>query len=248
MILACSLCHARYLISASHFVDGPRMVRCARCSHTWHAGAADDISDHLPPSNSTTTPQPAAQIETNQQDQSPPPELTEPPEAVSPIPPGSNLPALPPPLWIIWLRKGAVTGAGILIFLILFWGIFFRQTIVKDWPQLESFYNSIGLHISHPGDGLLIEGVHPEIKYEDGSMKLVVEGVIRNAVESTIDVPDVLASVVGPDGGVLQSWRIDAPAATLGKGLSLPFHSSITAPRGAVVQVNLSFVEAKNAE
>lgn len=226
MILACPLCQTRYLVPASLFAAGPRQVRCARCSHSWQAQTPKEMDVIFVP---------------NKADEPPPPHKTPPP-----IPPGSNLPALPRNTSAALLKK--VVGAFLagLIALLLLWLIVDRQNIVESEPFMASVYDTIGLHVYSPGEGLKLVDIRSELKYEDGIMRLIVEGKIVNVSDVVQTVPSMNAAAVGPDGDTLQNWQIDPPVSTLDPQGETAFQSGINAPKGTVVNVNLNFIEPKN--
>lgn len=224
MILVCPFCKTKYLIPANVFALGPRRVRCARCSHSWEADLPKEVNAVIPP---------------------PELEITPPPTSTIPVPPGSNLPAIrkePLPIWV-----HSVIGAGIVIFVLILVLILNRQDIAGRWPKMESLYVGLGLHIRHTGEGISIDDVRSELQYESGVVRLFVEGKIHNTTERNQLVPNILASAMGPDGHIIQSWQIDAPAAKLSPGEIVPFRTSIKAPEEMVADVNLEFVELKNA-
>jgi predicted Zn finger-like uncharacterized protein len=223
MILTCSLCQTRYLVPASLFDAGPRLVRCARCLHTWRAGLANETGDAVPPQ---TPPDPTLR-----------PLLSETPPLL--------LDKQPPPR----VRRVRLIGAAIAIGLFLLWLIFDRQQIAQNRPLIEKLYDSLGLVIYHyGGEGLSFEQVRSELRFDGGIMKLTVEGKIRNTTSFVQEIPDILASAIGPDGKTMQSWQIGAPAFRVFPGESVPFRSSINAPKGTVVDMNLSFIEIKNSD
>src|SRR5579859_7881691 len=132
MILACPFCNVRYLISASLFAQGPRQVRCARCSHSWRYELPKEIDVVAVPDAEPVSP----------------------PDSLPPIPEGSNLPVLPPQPRSR-LQKWSRIGAMVVGVLFLMWVVFDRQNIAKDSPFLEHFYDTIGLHIYRVGEGLV---------------------------------------------------------------------------------------------
>ena len=123
-----------------------------------------------------------------------------------------------------------------------------RREIAHRWPITETLYDRIGLHIYHSGEGLSLRDVHSEIKDENGIAKLVVEGQVSNDTKVMQPIPDVLAAAIGPDNKTMTSWQIDAPAATVLPGETVPFTSSINAPEGTVAQVHLHFIESGNVQ
>ena len=224
MILVCPACHTRYLISANLFTAGPRQVRCARCGHSWQAELPKEI-------DAVGT--------------SPDADLTPAPETIPPIPPGSNLPALrknplSPGLW------RALIGGAVAVLVLLVAGLLLnRHEIAEKWPVTEAVYDTLGLPIAHYGEGLSFVGVRSELRYESGKMLLVVEGKIHNGSSKVEEIPAITATALGVDGKTVQSWQIDAPTARVLPEEDVEFHSSIDAPKDAVAEINLNFVETK---
>ena len=70
MIVTCPSCATRYLVDPAALGETGRMVRCARCAHTWMEFPPDDMPKRVDVAAGSVEP--------------------------SPIPPGSNLPALFP--------------------------------------------------------------------------------------------------------------------------------------------------------
>lgn len=229
MILSCPFCHTRYLISAGLFAAGPRRVRCARCFHEWQADLPKEL-DAIPGASSFS----AALAET-------------PAVETRPIPPGSNLPALPRQPLPEGLRRILLIAGAAFVIIMMGWFVFDRREIAGRWPALEMFYEKVGLHIYHFGEGLSLENVRSEMKYDGGIMMLTVDGTIYNGTKNEQEIPNILASAMGPDGNVLQSWQIDAPKASVAPGEGVKFQTSIAAPRDKVTEVNLNFIEKKNA-
>jgi len=220
MILVCPLCRTRYLVQANLFAMGARQVRCARCKHSWKAALANEIDVVATPA----------------------PEPTPPPEHMSPLPSGSNLPALTKESSVPVFHYMLGIAAGVVLALVLMWLIFDRQHIAHRWTSMEAFYNAIGLYIYYPGDGLEFNEVRSELKYDGGITKLFLDGKIINKTKKNQKVPNIMAEALGPDGNVIQSWQIDAPTARLAPGAEASFASSLNAPKGTVVNVNLNFV------
>ena len=224
MILVCPLCQTRFLIPASLFVSGPRRVRCARCLHSWLAETPKEIDVVAAPDFHA--------ILTSEVGGGPPP-----------IPEGSNLPALTSQAMPVWMRRvmvGCLVGALVLLVGGLILG---RKNVMAQWPVTKSIYEAVGLRIYHLGEGLVLSGVRSEMRYEDGIMRLVVEGQIDNTTDKRQKIPNIAVSAIGSDGSTAQSWQIDAPAMILDAHQTMPFQSAINAPKTTVVNVTLNFLE-----
>jgi predicted Zn finger-like uncharacterized protein len=224
MILACPSCHVRYLVPAAHFAAGARRVRCARCGHAWNA--------EIPPEPGAAM---AAQLS-----------ALAPAERAHPKPPSASLPKVQEGSGFFAKHGWKMAAILLALSLVLLWLALDRYAIARDHPWMERFYDRVGLHIVHAGEGLSLAGVRSEMRFEGGILKLAVEGKIRNDTKKPQPIPDILARALGPDDSIMQSWQINAPAATVAAGDSLPFSSEITAPKGTVAAVNLHFIEPKH--
>ncbi|MDP9127036.1 MAG: zinc-ribbon domain-containing protein [Pseudomonadota bacterium] len=223
MILSCSFCHTRYLIPAALFAAGPRQVRCARCSHSWLAELPNEI-------DAVGTP--------------PDLDLSPAPEGAMPIPEGSGLPVVRKNPMIVLLQGTMALSWMLGLALVLVLALLLGKTwIAGHWPAAEVFYDAIGFHVYHFGEGLSFVEVRSELRYDGGQTTLSVEGKILNDTTNVQPIPKVKVTALGADGNGLQSWQIDAPAPRLFAGEAVPFKSSIIAPQSAVTEINLSFVE-----
>ncbi|MGE3623127.1 MAG: DUF3426 domain-containing protein [Bdellovibrionales bacterium] len=226
MILSCSSCQSRYLVPASHFAGGTRMVRCARCGHMWLAQMPDQPAAALAQQLSALAP--ADDVETRV-----PPVLRQ-------------LPAVPRESRSFLHSDWFLAGLLLVTSLVMLWAVLDRQDIAERWPVLEPLYETVGLHIYHVGEGLSLRQVRSEIRFEGGISNLIVEGEIYNDTAEAQKIPDILAAAIGPDGKTMQSWQIDVSEATVAPGATVPFTSSIRAPESNVTEIALHFVEKKN--
>jgi len=199
------------------------MVRCARCGHTWVA--------ELPPEPGTAKAEQLSALA--------------PADTATKAPPAFRLPVAPKekPFWI---KDWFLACLAVIAACILLWMAVDRKDIAERYPFTEDFYDRVGLHIYHAGEGLELLNVRSEVKLDGGMTQLTVEGTIHNKTDKPQSIPDLLAAAVGSSGIIMQSWQIDAPKAKLGPGESVPFTSEIHAPQGTVANMNLHFVEPDN--
>ena len=245
MIIECPSCQARYVVPIGAFAAGGRKVRCARCRNEWVAA--------LPTRIDVFAPAPAPQIRSEPAEAArapiPPPipeEARQEPAQVS-----GKLPALIKKFSLSAVFKhidfktllAELTTAVnwkkvilraiicvILAVLFVVWPIMDRDNIVKAMPALRDLYESWGFYIAHSGQGLVFNEVKSELKYDAGTMRLYINGVIHNNTNETQLVPDIKARAIGPDQHIIQSWWVPAPAATVGARSDLPFHTEIATP------------------
>ncbi|MER2519169.1 MAG: MJ0042-type zinc finger domain-containing protein [Bdellovibrionales bacterium] len=249
MIVACPLCQTRFLVAAGLFVGGARHVRCGRCRHVWMAeleqagqeegaggikamsaqrGAVGDTPLGASPLVSQPLPLDVSAVLAS---------------VAGAMPMNASMLRRTLPLWA---RLTVVAALALLFVVGTLWGIVGRHEIALRWPHMTEVYDKVGLDSHQPGDGIDFREVKSELVYDGGILRLTVEGNLVNATEKEQIVPHILAVAVGSDGSTIQSWRIDAPAATLAPLATASFRSAINAPREGVAHVNLNFVGRKN--
>jgi predicted Zn finger-like uncharacterized protein len=223
MILDCPSCRTRYLVQIGLFASGGRHVRCVRCRHEWHATLPTHIDVFVP-----------VQL---------PPDYHHVPENKSgagEAPSSQGAASYPLPAVIKnWnSRRTAKTvsiAVGVLVVLVVF-PILMRQQIVNKFPDLRSFYESISFDIDHSGKGLVFDQVTSELKYDGGTMRLVVDGVVHNSTDEIQLIPDIKARALGPDRDIIQSWWVPAPAGSVDPGKDVPFHTEVNAPMKRTIE------------
>lgn len=226
MIVVCPLCQTHYLVAADIFGAGPRQVRCGRCAHEWQGHNPEEVIEDRAPPLPLPTSGPVRK-----------------PFARGAMPLMRHI--TPPPRFQRYIRIGVPSAFGALL---LLWFFLDKQDIALAWPPMEHVYNTVGLTIHHYGEGVVFANVRSELRYDSGIMKLVVEGKLDNGTPYVQEIPNILASAIGSDGEVMQSWQIDAPAVKVQPGQAVPFQSSINAPRGTVADVTLKFNGMPHAE
>ncbi|MDR3424719.1 MAG: zinc-ribbon domain-containing protein [Alphaproteobacteria bacterium] len=241
--MECPSCRTRYLVQIGLFAQGGRQVRCARCKHEWHAALPTNIDVVLP--SEDFTPIPAALQKGQAAPAAPFFKPSTRPEAETPQAPPPDEPAHLPV--VIKSRKWGknllkIAGWVALAAALLAWPMLDRQPIVKALPALRGFYDSVGLSVPPSWDGLRFDQVKSDLRYDSGTMKLYVDGVIHNTTSEVQLIPDIRAQALGPDQKVIQSWQVDAPAATIAPEGDVPFHTEVaTAMEHTIEDVKLEF-------
>jgi hypothetical protein len=203
------------MVPAEAFASGGRQVRCARCRHEWYAKLPSHIDVFVAP----------APVEPKKLSSSPASLGALQTEAM----PTPNLPAIIKKyVWMPYVKR-ALLGIA-LIGGVVIWPLIYREPIVKAIPSLRGFYETFGLYIAHSGKGLIFDQVKSELRYDGGTMKLFVDGVVHNTTTDTQFIPDIRARALAPDKSIIQSWWVPAPAVTVGGGEDIPFHTEIVSP------------------
>lgn len=129
------------------------------------------------------------------------------------------------------------------------WPIAARDSIVRAVPSLRGIYDRVGLHVPPAWDGLGFAQVLLEVKYDSGATKLSVDGVIQNGTDEVQLIPAIQARAVGADKRIIQSWWVDAPAATIAAGEKLPFHTEVPVSNDRTIEeVFLEFTAREEKE
>ena len=224
MIVTCPSCAVRYLVDARALGAKGRMVRCARCSHTWHQAPPE--TEIEPPALDLAPPlEPAPRERT--------PELT--------AEQRHQLPALPRgrPRWgvgIAWsLTATALLGG------LGYAAIVERGRIVGILPATAALYARAGFPVSDNGLGLEFRNVTTSREVENGLPALVIAGEVKNVSSIPRAVPKLVVILRDRGERELQDLTVAAPAERLLPGESVPFRTSITQPAEAASGVVVTF-------
>ena len=146
MILTCPKCASRFNLLASVLAPEGKRVKCSNCGEVWH---------QLPDPDELL-----AEIEMREKEgrQSPFDDI---PDAVKPIPEGSSVPALSDNDIEFQSTKPNVVAMlllALLVFLLLCAPLFiFKNAMIKAWPQSIAFYETIGVSVDIPGEGVVFD-------------------------------------------------------------------------------------------
>ncbi|HJS45421.1 MAG TPA: zinc-ribbon domain-containing protein [Rhizomicrobium sp.] len=230
MILTCTSCGTRYSVDGSKFPAAGRTVRCAKCGHSWHqaAEAAEPLPEPPAPAfdgtPETPVPEPADGGFSPTRDFAPPSVVPEPSAPLA------------PKLAIIagWI------GLFVVVLLIAFAAVKYRQHIASIWPQSAGVYNGIGLPVN--ASGLDFRKVGYRRETEDGQIVLAVSGEIVNTSSRQLPVPQtVRITLSGADKRELYHWTLKPSVTVLAPGQSVPFLTRLASPPSAARILDVSF-------
>lgn len=214
MILTCPACSTRYLVDPSALGVAGRMVRCAKCGESWMQAPPPDM---------------------------PRPVQTEPRhEELRPIPPGSNLPAVPSgrgrrsaaAWWVVVLLVASGLTAGAVVA---------REEVVAAWPAAARLYDTVGLPVETVAAGLELRNVRSERRAEDGLTHLVIHGQIVNVSDRERAVPTLYAVALDAGQQAVRDWPITPSRPSLLPGEIATFESMLPDPEPAISEISITF-------
>ena len=156
-----------------------------------------------------------------------------------PIPRRQNMGAAAKPS-----RRGryiAIAAAAIFLLIIPGGLVGARAPLVSTVPAISPLFDAIGLHVSVPGEELIIQNVGAWRKTEGGVERMLIQGEIRNETQKMQSVPVLRAMIMDAAGAELQSAPYTPEAALLVPGDVLAFAYEIPNPGPNAVRVTVSF-------
>jgi predicted Zn finger-like uncharacterized protein len=247
MILTCPQCATRYQADAAKFQPSGRNVRCAKCGHLWHQEApppedatsdiavADEAPSPTAPPQPEPLPQPAGFVPREQPSAFVPNPVISRDDVVPTAPGRSRLPHK------LMLAVGWL-GLVVLVLVIGWSALTFRQQIATLWPQSASLYAALGMKTN--ATGLDIEDVSYRRTMENGQSVLTVTGVLANASPRELPVPQLRIGLIDDERRELYHWTFIPGVMTLRPGQSTKFRTRLTNPPGGAHQFELRFAKA----
>ncbi|MDP6706893.1 MAG: DUF3426 domain-containing protein, partial [Alphaproteobacteria bacterium] len=208
MILTCPSCSTRYLVDDKALGAEGRVVRCARCSHSWFEEA---------PAPAPIEPEIAddAEFPAEMGDS---PAAFHGPQRVRPLARGANLPALPGTArasraWIGWVLLIVVLIGGFV------GGIGWRDRIVAYWPPALKLYSMARLPVVLPPKlAFEFRDVGHKMTREAGQAVFKVTGNVANVGNAAQRVPRLKVTVSDGNQKELSHWTVVLPSRLLQPG------------------------------
>lgn len=123
---------------------------------------------------------------------------------------------------------------------ILIFGLFAgRQVMVRQFPDLASFYAAFGIEVNLYG--LEFENVRTVRRPEDGMAVLIVEGSVRNITNSAKTIPRLHFILSGRNREVY-AWQGDASSHPLPAGETVQFRTVLASPPDVADELHVRFL------
>ena len=237
MILTCPSCDTRYSVDGSKFPAAGRTVRCAKCGHSWHQPGPEPEPAPAPEPEPAVEEAPAA---IPVEETAP---FTAPSTGTRAFAPAAQVPQTPRGRA---LQAAAVMagwlGLVVVVLLIGYSGVRYRQDIAAIWPQTASVYSGIGLRVN--AGGIDFRNVAYKRENEDGQSVLVVTGEIVNLASRELPIPQTIRiTLTDADNREIYQWPIKPSAPTLKAGGVLPFRTRLSSPPVAARFAVVSFAK-----
>lgn len=251
MILTCPECSTRYQAKDAAFLPAGRRVRCAKCGHSWHQHppvAEAEPQAEAPPAPPTPEPEEPAAAEPEAPE--PPPEPEPSPakaedatEAAEPPEPAEAVPQEPARS----INRLAVAGGWlglVVVILVIGWAaVSYRQQVATLWPQSATLYSALGLPVNARGIAFTDVSYHRET--EDKQSVLAVTGKLVNISSRELAVPPVRVTLSDAKGRELYHWDFTPDVAVLRAGQSVGFLTRLSSPPDAARHLKLEFAGKK---
>ena len=226
MIITCPQCETRYSADDASFPASGRKVRCSKCTQVWHQSAPEP--ERVLAADAASATDGSAVAETV-------PRIFGKPGTVAR--PQSEVPRRS------WAeRLGLIagwTGLALMLVLIGWTGLRFRQEIASLWPQSSALYATFGVKVN--SGGIEINDVTYHHDTENGHPVLEVTGKLVNVSSREVAVPRVRVTLTDNDQHELYHWIFNPPQRTLGVGRSLGFSTRLASPPPAAEHFQLHF-------
>ena len=232
MIIKCSDCSTRYLIDPKILGPTGRLVRCAKCSHSWHENPPDQ---HSFPRLEPEVPEIP---------------VSEPIRAPRPIPKGSNLPVVAPNRARSELMGWAILAA--VVAMVITGGVVLRGWISEAWPPSGKLYAMLGFDTEPQGgeenaarEPLAFVDVNSAMENIDDSNVLVMRGEIVNPTSRTLAVPAIKAIMLNEGLVPIFEWSFKLSQTEIAAGSSIDFKTQVQNPPAAAYKVDMNFAVRK---
>lgn len=213
MIVTCSACKTRYLMDPTVLGENGRVVRCAKCRHSWLQVPPADLPRRI--------------------DLTPPPAL--------PPAPKFGLPVRYQPKRRRWpVAAAAAAVAGLIVGTGV--GYFGRDRIMETWPSTKRVYELIGEFIGVPTSTLEVQDVRLVEQPLAGLTVVVLEGKIVNNTAEPQFVPDLRASLLDERKRSLFDWTFAADRQVVAPGESISFRTEAINPPEFLGDAQVTFV------
>lgn len=219
MILTCPACATRYLTDPALLGAAGRVVRCAKCGHSWMQVPPADMPRRvdvpIPPRMETAETR--AQL---------PARLTARPRRIA----GGFAVGL---LALVAVVLAIAVGSAYL----------WREWIVTELPLAKGLYDLVGIRAVPLGAGLEFSNLKFERRQIDGTDSIIIEGELFNTTSEPQSVPTLKATLQDEAGRWLSDWTFGLGRPVLESGETVTFKVTKQNPPAATRKLSVAFTD-----
>ncbi len=259
-VIVCPACKAQYKVAADTLGPKGRTVRCARCHTDWRAlpvvpETAEPVSaaeeERL---DADFAAQEIAESRTRRKDDSSGETAPAGADAIREVEDAVTDPvavqnrradlkrrqtllkkSMPKSRWRKPVRMTSLAVLGLFLVSLLF----FRENIVRAFPDLAGLYAAIGLKVNVVG--LEFADVTTLLERQDGENVLQISARIHAVSSHQVTVPPVRVGVLDDAGQPVFEWSVTPRAAIMLPGEWIEFKTRLNSPPETAAQVRLLF-------
>jgi predicted Zn finger-like uncharacterized protein len=221
MIISCQACATRYLIEPAALGPKGRLVRCAKCGHSWQQKPPADMP---------------LQIDAD----APPPGQVN----LPPIPPPRRRwsRGLALPLLVILLLLAAV-GAGYAFRarIVQRWPQSAQIYELIGLPVRAVEETALAQQQMKQAEGLELDNINYARQQDGADTVLQVQGEIFNPTQAEVALPHLKVSLRDDSGRLLLDWTFDIDRPTIHAGEIIPFKAETRNPPAAATKLAVDF-------
>ncbi len=219
MILTCPACSTRYAADPTALGAGGRMVRCAKCGHSWL---------QMPPADMPR------QIDVK----APAPPTRRRPGLMAHRHPAAGGAG----------RAGGLVLAGLALGLALAIAYVGRERVVAAWPEAKQLYDMVGIRATAIGAGLDLGNVTFVLRQAEGDTVMTIDGRIANRTALALPLPMLRATLRNDRNQWLAEWNFKLEQATIAAGETLAFRTATKNPPKDAKRLSITFVEGDQSK
>ena len=231
MLIVCPNCAKSYHIARETIGAAGRELQCSKCFSRWRCETVEEaanlwgigLDDGVPVIEAAAASH--AHVDTyavlygaNRKPQRPSPRV------MKPMPTGRS--------------AGGQLAACSLVLAVAMGAVASREAIVARLPQSGMAFAAIGLPVNT--QGIEFGPLQAKLDQTSGGV-LSIEGTVTNLRARTTAVPEIVASLKGPDGREVYAWRTKVAKTNLGAGESASFRTRLATPPANAQKIVLRF-------
>lgn len=214
MILTCPACATRYLTDPALLGSAGRMVRCAKCGHSWLQTPPPDMPRRV--------------------DVPIPPRM----ESASAHAVPARIAERRPPRWGWWLAFLAVVlGCAALL------GYLAHVYQVTSFDRAAEIVDRLTGGEPALGEGLEFSNLRFERREIDGVTSIVIEGELFNTTPETLPIPTLKATLQDEQGRWLSDWTFGLGRPALESGETVRFKVTSPNPPATTRRLEVTFTK-----